>query len=121
MKAIEHPANSATCSAPPIPGAAQSASAVTSAASADHTTTVVTVTISTAASRMASATHHHGEIPCNPSKAPIYRPSRAALAISAIPATEPIRLAASSGISTVLAFGLAAIARSASVYFCAMK
>ena len=38
-----------------------------------------------------------------------------------MPATEPIRLAASSGIMTVLAFGLAAMSRSASVYFCATK
>ena len=38
-----------------------------------------------------------------------------------MPATEPIRLAASSGISTVFDAGLAAMSRKASVYFCATK
>ena len=81
---------------------------------------IVTVTISSAASRIASATHHQGEIPSSsPNKAQL--PPRAALASSAIPATEPIRLAASSGTITVFALGLAAISRNASVYFCATK
>ena len=40
--------------------------------------------------------------------APVLR-DRAARASSAMPAIEPIRLAASSGISTVLEFGLAAM------------
>ena len=121
MKAIDSDAKSAICCAPPSDGIAQSASAVSIAASADQISIVVIVTISIAASRIASATHHHGEMPCSRSIG--YRPSRrpAWRAISAMPATEPIRLDASSGIRTVLAVGLAAISFSASVYFCATK
>ena len=42
-------------------------------------------------------------------------------AIAPIPPSEPIRLEASIGISTILEFGAVPIALIASVYFCATK